>query len=74
MMSHEICHMFGIKHCVYYECLMNGSNHDEEAANKPMNLCPVCLRKLQSNIGFDVLRRYECMLGYVKGREEEFGN
>jgi hypothetical protein len=22
-MCHEICHMFGLKHCVFYECLMN---------------------------------------------------
>jgi len=26
---HEIGHMFGLKHCVYYECLMNGSNSSE---------------------------------------------
>ena len=63
--------MFGIKHCVYYECLMNGSNHDEEAANKPMSLCPVCLRKLQSNVKFDILERYERMLAYAKGRGGE---
>ena len=31
VMVHEVCHMFGIKHCVYFHCLMNGSNHDEEA-------------------------------------------
>ena len=25
-MAHEISHMFGLKHCIYYECIMNGSN------------------------------------------------
>jgi len=25
-MAHEIGHMFGLHHCVYYECLMNGYN------------------------------------------------
>ena len=25
-MAHEICHMFAMHHCVYYECLMNGYN------------------------------------------------
>ena len=26
IMAHEITHMFGLTHCIYYECLMNGSN------------------------------------------------
>lgn len=30
VMTHEIGHMFGIRHCIYYECGMNGSNHIEE--------------------------------------------
>lgn len=25
-MVHEIGHMFGLKHCIYYECTMNGGN------------------------------------------------
>jgi len=29
-MLHEIGHMFGLKHCVYYECLMNGIMSVEE--------------------------------------------
>ena len=27
VMAHEITHMFGVRHCIYYNCLMNGSNH-----------------------------------------------
>ena len=34
-MTHEIGHMFGIKHCVHFNCLMNGSNHEEENDSKP---------------------------------------
>lgn len=30
-MAHEITHMFGIKHCIYYECLMNGVMSAEES-------------------------------------------
>jgi archaemetzincin len=37
---------------------MNGSNHLQESDSRPLSLCPVCLRKLQSNIGFDVVVRY----------------
>jgi archaemetzincin len=31
VMTHEIGHMFGIRHCIHYECGMNGSNHIEES-------------------------------------------
>lgn len=53
VMSHEMGHMFGIKHCVHYSCSMNGSNHEAEASTRPLELCPVCLRKLQLAIDFD---------------------
>lgn len=35
-MVHEIGHMFGITHCVYYRCLMNGFNHIEENYLNPL--------------------------------------
>lgn len=38
---------------------MNGSNNLEENATKPIEFCPNCLRKLQSNIGFDIAKRYK---------------
>ena len=53
-MSHEIGHMFGVRHCIYHEWLMNGSNKIEEADLKPLLLCPVWLRKFHYNIGFDI--------------------
>jgi archaemetzincin len=34
-MSHEISHMFGVRHCIYFECIMNGSNKIAEADKKP---------------------------------------
>ncbi len=37
---------------------MNGSNHLQESDSRPLSLCPVCLRKLQSGIGFDAVARY----------------
>ena len=30
VLSHEVGHLFGIEHCIYYECLMCGCNHLEE--------------------------------------------
>ncbi|XP_071176782.1 archaemetzincin-2-like [Mytilus edulis] len=68
-MCHEIGHMFGLKHCVFYECLMNGSNHLEESDGRPLFLCPVCLRKLQFSCKFDIEERYRQMIPIL----EEFG-
>jgi len=58
-LTHEICHTFGIDHCIYYTCLMNGCNNLEEAKKQPLYECPVCLRKLQYSIGFEPLERYK---------------
>ncbi len=33
--THEIGHMFGLTHCVYYECNMNGSNSRHESDQRP---------------------------------------
>ena len=30
-MVHEIGHMFGLRHCIVYECTMNGSNGSDES-------------------------------------------
>jgi archaemetzincin len=51
--------MFGMKHCIWYRCLMNGSNHLAEADARPLHLCPVDLRKLEWSIGFNVVERYQ---------------
>ncbi|CEM22060.1 unnamed protein product [Vitrella brassicaformis CCMP3155] len=70
-MTHEIGHIFGMEHCVYYKCLMNGSNHALEAASRPSVLCPVCLQKLYHAIRFDPHKRYVGLvdaLGAIAGR------
>jgi archaemetzincin len=45
-LSHEITHLFGLHHCIYRHCLMNGSNHQLESDSRPGCLCTLCLRKL----------------------------
>jgi len=57
VLLHETSHIFGMKHCVYYRCLVNGSNSLAESDRQPMHLCPVCLRKLQSATGCDLFQR-----------------
>ena len=70
-MMHEVSHMFGLKHCVYYKCLMNGSNSIEESAKKPSSLCCICLHKLFYCLNFDIKERYH-RLGFIMNRPYEF--
>jgi len=58
VMAHETAHMFGLYHCIDYQCCMNGSNNLAESDAKPIHLCPVCLQKLQHSIGFSLVPRY----------------
>jgi len=59
VLAHETAHMFGLPHCIYYECLANGSNNLAETDLCPQHLCPICLRKLHCNVQFNAVTRYE---------------
>jgi archaemetzincin len=61
VLVHEVGHIFGLKHCIDYRCAMNASNSLEESDQRPLWLCPVCLKKLQWNRGLDVISRYEAL-------------
>jgi len=58
LLVHEIAHLLGVDHCIWYSCCMNGSGHLSEDFRQSMHLCPVDLRKLQQLCGFDILQRY----------------
>ena len=66
VLVHETVHMFGLRHCIYFKCVVNGSNHLKESDSRPLHLCPVCLRKLQHSIGFDVVDRYRNLLRFYQ--------
>ena len=75
VLVHETGHMFGIRHCIHYHCIMNGSNHLDESDAAPMHLCPVCLRKLQLSARFDPRARYAKLVKfYAKHGFEEEGS
>ncbi|QYO63364.1 archaemetzincin [Leptolyngbya sp. 7M] len=40
---HETGHMFSMKHCTKYECLMSGTNHLAETDRRPLDNCPECM-------------------------------
>jgi archaemetzincin len=54
---HETAHMFGIRHCIAYECGMNGSNHSQERDRQPLEFCPECQAKLWWTLKIDPARR-----------------
>ncbi|XP_053425444.1 archaemetzincin-2 isoform X2 [Nycticebus coucang] len=64
-LTHEIGHIFGLRHCQWLTCLMQGSNHLEEADRRPLTLCPICLRKLQSAVGFSIKERYKALARWI---------
>jgi archaemetzincin len=66
VMAHEIAHMFGLNHCVYFHCLLNGSNNPDESDAAPQHLCPVCLRKLHFAVGFDAVKRYQDLAAFYR--------
>ncbi len=76
VMTHELGHLFGLMHCIHFACLMNGANHLQESDRQPLHLCPVCLRKLHHQVGFEIVPRYKALNGFFKSHqfqaEEEF--
>ncbi|XP_069055972.1 archaemetzincin-2 [Pleurodeles waltl] len=64
-LTHEIGHIFGLHHCRWLQCVMQGSNHLEESDRRPLDLCPICLRKLQSAVGFNIAERYKALLHWI---------
>ena len=66
-MAHEVGHIFGLKHCIYYHCILNGNNGNEYA---PMHCCPVCLRKLHDGCdNFNIIERYKALGKFYERNE-----
>jgi archaemetzincin len=66
---HEIMHLFGLEHCIYYLCLMNGANCEKEMDSSLLYLCPICLRKMYSSFGkqhYNVIKMYKEILELLK--------
>lgn len=68
--SHELGHCFGIAHCPYYACSMQGSASLAEDARQPPYLCPVDLAKLLHVTGTGARQRYEGLLSFCERRAD----
>ena len=62
--SHELGHCFGIDHCVYYACVMQGTASIQEDGGQPPYLCPVDLAKLRHATGADMDERYARLMDF----------
>ncbi|MBX3245518.1 MAG: hypothetical protein KF685_13780 [Acidobacteria bacterium] len=56
---HETGHMFSMRHCTKYECLMSGTNHLSETDRRPVDTCPECTAKIAWAMKYDPKERYE---------------
>jgi archaemetzincin len=68
--AHELGHCFGLDHCVYYACSMQGTASIIEDARQPPYLCPVDLAKVLSATGADVKERYRALLKFCERKSE----
>ncbi|KAL2848231.1 hypothetical protein BJX68DRAFT_267678 [Aspergillus pseudodeflectus] len=64
--SHELGHCFGIDHCVYYACIMQGSASLSEDTRQPPYLCPVDLAKVLAATGAGVVERDRALLRFCE--------
>ena len=64
--THEIGHMLGIKHCIAFDCCMNGANNRQESDKQPLWLCPLCLSKVNWFLSLDAKKRYDEMATIIQ--------
>jgi len=70
---HETGHMFSMKHCIKYECLMSGTNHLAETDRRPLDNCPECMAKVAWAMDYDPVKRYNNLAAFwtKHGRPDE---
>ena len=68
--SHELGHCFGMDHCVYYACVMQGTASLAEDVRQPPYLCPVDLAKMKRATGAAEKDRYEALLLFCVRQED----
>lgn len=68
--SHELGHCFGIDHCVYYACVMQGSASLAEDVRQPPYVCPVDQEKLLRATGSSTEQRYKALLHFCEKHED----
>ncbi|HEV8591021.1 MAG TPA: archaemetzincin [Pyrinomonadaceae bacterium] len=75
--AHELGHMFSMRHCTKYECVMSGTNHLAETDSRPIDACPECMAKVCWLSDVKPAERYKRLAEYcekngLKAEAEEF--
>lgn len=55
---HETGHIFSMRHCTKYECLMSGTNNLQETDRRPVDDCPECMAKIAWAMNYAPAERY----------------
>lgn len=74
VISHEICHVLGMRHCQYYTCTLNATASILNVDVQPLLLCPICVRKLQIALKFDLMHRYKNLHSFLSLHTHENGS
>lgn len=64
--AHETGHMFSMRHCTKYECVMSGTNHIGETDRRPIDACPECTAKISWLSDIDIATRYKRLAEYCR--------
>ncbi|MBK6748530.1 MAG: hypothetical protein IPG67_00530 [Acidobacteria bacterium] len=64
--AHETGHMFSMRHCTKWECLMSGTNHLAETDRRPGDACPECTAKICWLTDADQKERYDKLANYCR--------
>ena len=69
-MTHELGHCFGIDHCVYYACMMQGTASSAEDNRQPPYLCPIDTAKVLRATGTGLAGHYMALLKFCERRQD----
>lgn len=68
--SHELGHCFGMDHCVYYACIMQGTTSLAEDARQPPYCCPVDQTKVLAATGSSLDAQYQALKHFCDQRKD----
>ncbi|MEP6944643.1 MAG: archaemetzincin [Acidobacteriota bacterium] len=64
--THETGHMFSMRHCIKYECVMSGANYLGETDRRPVDACPECSAKVWWLTGAVPSERYQKLADFCR--------